>query len=900
MKNKARYLSVMLALALLLCAFSMTAIAEDTAPTPFYVGNAIRYADADDSLSTGYLTSQLDNITMEAWVKADTLPEVSSCIRIMYNGDSGSRGFGIYLVNNRACILMGGVTFASASTVPINTSQWYHLAAVRASGVWKLYVNGTEYTPTSSTAAPNALAPTDTFTVGNSSYLENFTGSIDEVRFWTVARTGEQIRANMYTKLQGNETGLLAYYNFDQGGITPGGNNTAISTVTDVAGGDQNLSISGFALTGDTSNFVQSVSLGTFQIESTAYSIGETSGNVTIPIVRTGGSEGSVTINYATANGTAAAGTNYTATSGSVTFSEGETSKSVQIPVMNQSMSDSKTFTFSITGEDGISIGSNSSATVTITPVEPVHVATAEELSAAFASGGKFVLDNNIVISSPLTVPSGKTAILDLKGHTIDRGLAAVSAIANGHVITVNGSLTIIDSATGGKITGGNTTGYGGGLYVGTSGTLTMTGGAVGGNSASSYGGGVYVASGGSFTMSGNSAISGNSVTYYGRGGGVNVNNGSFTMSGGSISGNSAAYGGGVKVLPSGVFSMSGSASIKNNTTTGEGGGINAQANIKISGGVEISGNTLSTNGSADNIRMVSYTSDTYYIQIDGALASGANICVRNGTVDMGSSGTASDIQYFHPDLADYYVFYQDGSYFKLGYYYLVTYNENGGSGAPASQKKISNVPLTLSSTTPTRSGFTFQYWNTAANNSGTSYSSGASYAGNAALTLFAIWSANTYTVTYDPNGGSVDPVSQVKLYGSTYGKASDGTGDAPMPIPTLAGHTFSGWYTAASGGTKITDSDTVSITGNTTFYAQWTTNTYTVTYDPNGGTVDPDSQVKLYGSTYGKAADGVAAEAMPTPAWAGHTFSGWFTAASGGTKIADSDSVGIAGNTTF
>ncbi|MDD3230392.1 MAG: InlB B-repeat-containing protein, partial [Oscillospiraceae bacterium] len=120
------------------------------------------------------------------------------------------------------------------------------------------------------------------------------------------------------------------------------------------------------------------------------------------------------------------------------------------------------------------------------------------------------------------------------------------------------------------------------------------------------------------------------------------------------------------------------------------------------------------------------------------------------------------------------------------------------------------------------------------------------------------------------------------------------------MPTPTWIGHTFSGWYTAASGGTKVTDSDTVNITENTTLHAQWTTSTYTVTYDPNGGSVDPTSQDKFYGSTYGKASDGTTSEAMPTPTWIGHTFSGWYTAASGGTKVTDSDTVNITENTTL
>ena len=154
----------------------------DTEPTPFYVGNAIRYADSDDSLSTGYLTSLIDNITMEAWVKEDTALDINSCIRIMYNGDSGSSGYGIYLSVNRPCILMGGVTFAIPSGVTLNTHQWYHLAAVRTSGVWKFYVNGVEYEVANSTLAPKAPAA-GTFTIGNSTYKENFTGSIDEVRF---------------------------------------------------------------------------------------------------------------------------------------------------------------------------------------------------------------------------------------------------------------------------------------------------------------------------------------------------------------------------------------------------------------------------------------------------------------------------------------------------------------------------------------------------------------------------------------------------------------------------------------------------------------------------------------------------------------------------------------------
>ena len=74
---------------------------------------------------------------------------------------------------------------------------------------------------------------------------------------------------------------------------------------------------------------------------------------------------------------------------------------------------------------------------------------------------------------------------------------------------------------------------------------------------------------------------------------------------------------------------------------------------------------------------------------------------------------------------------------------YTISYNANGGSGAPSSQTKTHGVSLTLSSTKPTRSGYTFTGWNTKANGTGTSYSAGGSYTVNASVTLYAQWKVN-------------------------------------------------------------------------------------------------------------------------------------------------------------
>ncbi len=74
---------------------------------------------------------------------------------------------------------------------------------------------------------------------------------------------------------------------------------------------------------------------------------------------------------------------------------------------------------------------------------------------------------------------------------------------------------------------------------------------------------------------------------------------------------------------------------------------------------------------------------------------------------------------------------------------YTVSYNANGGSGAPSAQTKWHDTALTLSTTKPTRSGYTFSTWNTNSAGTGTSYSSGGSYTANASATLYAVWTTN-------------------------------------------------------------------------------------------------------------------------------------------------------------
>lgn len=149
---------------------------------------------------------------------------------------------------------------------------------------------------------------------------------------------------------------------------------------------------------------------------------------------------------------------------------------------------------------------------------------------------------------------------------------------------------------------------------------------------------------------------------------------------------------------------------------------------------------------------------------------------------------------------------------------YTISYNANGGSGAPSNQTKYYGNDLTLSSTVPTRTGYSFQGWAlTKANaDAGTwYYSAGGTCGRNENLTLYAVWKANTYPVTYNANGGTGAPSQQTKTYGVTLRLSST--------IPRRTNYNFLGWATSASS-TTVTYRAGVNYTANSAvaLYAVW------------------------------------------------------------------------------
>jgi len=146
---------------------------------------------------------------------------------------------------------------------------------------------------------------------------------------------------------------------------------------------------------------------------------------------------------------------------------------------------------------------------------------------------------------------------------------------------------------------------------------------------------------------------------------------------------------------------------------------------------------------------------------------------------------------------------------------YTVRYDANGGTGAPDAQTKVYGKTLTLSSTVPTRAGYSFLGWSTSSSATSATYSAGGSFTANADTALYAVWKANTYTISYNANGGVDAPDSQTKYYGQ------DLTLSAVKP--TRKGYTFLGWSPNSADTTATYQPGSIyTQNADMTLYAVW------------------------------------------------------------------------------
>jgi|GEM_PF-5151821 len=209
---------------------------------------------------------------------------------------------------------------------------------------------------------------------------------------------------------------------------------------------------------------------------------------------------------------------------------------------------------------------------------------------------------------------------------------------------------------------------------------------------------------------------------------------------------------------------------------------------------------------------------------------------------------------------------------------YTVTYSGNGNSSGnvPVDEGtyKTGDTVIVKGSATLAKAGSTFSGWSLSADGNGTSYSAGDKFVmGNANAQLYARWSLDTCTISYNLGGGTNAAVNP-----STYTITS---GVIVLAAPVNTGFTFAGWFTDAAFATAISSIPAGS-TGNITLFAKWTV-LYTVTYNGNGnttGTVPTDV------NTYSNGVTVTVLENTGNLKRTGYTFDGWYTnaAGSGGT----------------
>lgn len=157
----------------------------------------------------------------------------------------------------------------------------------------------------------------------------------------------------------------------------------------------------------------------------------------------------------------------------------------------------------------------------------------------------------------------------------------------------------------------------------------------------------------------------------------------------------------------------------------------------------------------------------------------------------------------------------------ETDYNYTLAYNANGGSGAPSNQTGSNTgtspyYTFTVSSTVPTKAGHTFLGWSTSDSATSASYVGGNSFTvtSSGTTTLYAVWKANTYTVSYNANGGSGAPPAQTKTYNVSLTLSST--------VPTRSGYIFQGWATSSTGAVAYQPSGSYTANADVILYAIW------------------------------------------------------------------------------
>ena len=284
--------------------------------------------DLGNSLTT-YFTGRTE-VTLEAWVRSETTSELGVIVGNYSNPTSNGtmqmllrRDAGAY-----AFWVDNGSGFTNVQTAPgsVLLNTWQHVAGTWDGTTMRIYLDGALVASTTHSGAFPA-SPNE-FAIGYNAFSganEKFDGDIDDLRIWDVTRAIEQINGSKDCELQGNESGLLAYYNFNQG--ISQADNSGVTTLIDNTSNGYDGNLTNFTLNGASSNWLSGsvVTTGSIvpSIPSVTSPVTYNEGDTATPLTATVGANGTGLLWYTSATGgtgSSTAPTPSTATSGSTSY----------------------------------------------------------------------------------------------------------------------------------------------------------------------------------------------------------------------------------------------------------------------------------------------------------------------------------------------------------------------------------------------------------------------------------------------------------------------------------------------------------------------------------------------------------------------------------------------------
>ena len=229
--------------------------------------NGLHFDGTNDHIQTNYGgVTGTGNRTIEAWIKPNY---VATQIVVTDYGSLSPLGqrFTLNLIGGKLRCEIGGQ--GMTGTTDLTDGQWHHVAVTydnNATQKFKLYVDGSLESAFNLTSVTMNTNSNTNFRIGrrvdNANY---FTGAIDEVRFWNVARSAQEISGNMNAEFCSTDSNLVAYYKLNEG--VAGGNNNGVNSTYDASGNGNDGNLNGFALSGSTSNWIAGAGIDYFNLD---------------------------------------------------------------------------------------------------------------------------------------------------------------------------------------------------------------------------------------------------------------------------------------------------------------------------------------------------------------------------------------------------------------------------------------------------------------------------------------------------------------------------------------------------------------------------------------------------------------------------------------------------------